>query len=511
MELDKISVQVRPRNPYEAIDLGCVMARQWYLPMLALWLAWALPVMGISYLIFYDQPWWALLLVWWLKPLFESLQLHYISEKLFNDDLSWKAVLPRSHKILFRNLFSKLITRRLAFARSFDMPVGELEGLKSTSRRKRLNTMHRDGNAAGFWLTMIGNGIETTFVLAVFSVAWLFIPMQMSIDFELQKLLDSALLFPVITASGFLAMTLVSPFYVTAGFMLYINRRTWLEAWDVELSFRQLASKHQALTGTVSVILALLIMVSLAATPTPGYANNVDVVNDPELSRNQIIEILEGEDYQNWQSEQAWCFKKADQEDDSSHWYDDALENFIDWLRGLKDRSTPPGDHAAIILMLLEGLLWIALAAFIGYLIYRYRHIIVPRFDPLASPAAQPTGKIFGLELSKNAFDGKVIETASDYWQQGQRREALSHMYRAALSYLVYERKLRLQSSQTEQECMRLCMVTEPEFRSRYFSTLTRHWINLAYAHQVLSDDDFFRLCEQWDQFSTPGQGVHHD
>ena len=51
MNLSKISVQVRPRNPYEAIDLGFVMARRWFIPLVLLWLVPALPVMVVSYLI----------------------------------------------------------------------------------------------------------------------------------------------------------------------------------------------------------------------------------------------------------------------------------------------------------------------------------------------------------------------------------------------------------------------------------------------------------------------------
>ena len=48
MNLSKISVQVRPRNPYEAIDLGFVMARRWFIPLVLLWLIPALPVMVVS-------------------------------------------------------------------------------------------------------------------------------------------------------------------------------------------------------------------------------------------------------------------------------------------------------------------------------------------------------------------------------------------------------------------------------------------------------------------------------
>jgi hypothetical protein len=36
---------------------------------------------------------------------------------------------------------------------------------------------------------------------------------------------------------------LIEPFYIAANFGLYINRRTQLEAWDIELSFRKMAAR----------------------------------------------------------------------------------------------------------------------------------------------------------------------------------------------------------------------------------------------------------------------------
>jgi len=184
VDLSKISVQVRPRNPYEAVDLGFVMARQWLRPLLLLWLIPALPIMLLSYLLFPDQSLWALLLVWWLKPLFESIQLRYVSEKLFDDQVRWQDTLKQAHSIALHHWFTKLVLQRLALSRSFNMPVGELEQLSGTRRSQRLSTLHRGAGSSGLWLTLAGNSLESIFVMAIFSAAWMFIPMQMDIDFD---------------------------------------------------------------------------------------------------------------------------------------------------------------------------------------------------------------------------------------------------------------------------------------------------------------------------------------
>jgi hypothetical protein len=43
-----------------------------------------------------------------------------------------------------------------------------------------------------------------------------------------------------------LVISIVEPFYVAAGFTLYLNRRTELESWDIELGFRTLAARLEA-------------------------------------------------------------------------------------------------------------------------------------------------------------------------------------------------------------------------------------------------------------------------
>ena len=95
MDLSKITARVRPRNPYEAADLGIVMARQWFRPLMLLWLIPSLPLMLVLFFLFRDQPIWAVLILWWLKPLWETLQLQFIAEALFNPDAQWRDVLKQ--------------------------------------------------------------------------------------------------------------------------------------------------------------------------------------------------------------------------------------------------------------------------------------------------------------------------------------------------------------------------------------------------------------------------------
>ena len=499
MDLSKISVQVRPRNPYEAVDLGFVMARQWFIPLLLLWLVPAAPVMLISYLVFMDQPLWALLFVWWLKPLFESIQLRYISEKLFDDGIRWQHSLRQGHKIALHQWFTKLVTQRLAFSRSFNMPVGELEQLKGRRRGQRLETLHRGAGSSGLWLTAVGSSIESILVFGVFSLAWLFIPMEMDIDFDFDMFLSSPLLFPTITIAGFIAMTLVSPFYVCGGFMLYINRRTWLEAWDIELTFRQLSNDYQSRSKSLAAILVFSLLFTQVS-----FSPSAEASITREESQSTILQILEGDDFHEIKEEQRWRWidtpeDKEDEEEESGFLRDLGkwLVNLFDGIGIFKGVS----DWYSVIVTILEALLWGLVIAIFAYLIYRFRGIKAPDLSFGKEAKPPPPSHLFGLDLSQDNLPEDITGAAQQLWQQQQFRQALSLLYRAALTFLVHERHLPLNSSHTEQECLRLCLQHEPEQRGQFFQQLTRHWIALAYAHRPLSDEEFSALCSGWPSF----------
>lgn len=547
MDLSKITARVRPRNPYEAADLGIVMARQWFRPLMLLWLIPSLPLMLVLFFLFRDQPIWAVLILWWLKPLWETLQLQFIAEALFNPDAQWRDVLKQTPKLLRHQWLPKLFVHRWSLSRSFNMPVGELERLSGAQRSRRILTLHRGDGSASVWLTIMGNTIEGLLVTALFSLAWMLVPVEMSVDFEIDDLLNSPLLFPTLAWSGYVAMWVIAPFYVCCGFMLYINRRTWLEAWDIELTFRQLAARqltaHQQTTRhdapvknianqTAPVLLLGLILLgnilhpssaqaasadtsssvaassvtTSATTGTPAStANTITDTLSPEQSQQQIAEILESDVFNEIKTRNSlrWIEDKDDKknpgDDDGSSWFD----NF-DWLKDwLKDTPETKGalDWLAGLPAMLEVLLWGLVIALLAYLIYRFRDFAGQGFRRATPQAKAAPTHLFGMELHRDSLPDDVIAAARALWQQQQTREALGLLYRAALSFLVYERLLPLESSHTEDECVNVCSQQEDAARAGFFRQLTQHWIRLAYAHQAPDTAAFDKLCEHWDGF----------
>src|SRR5512145_3195494 len=83
MELDRLAVQLRLRNPWEAIDLGFAMVRTWMKEVYAPWFTVFLPVCAIALLLL--PPQWATLLVWWLKPALDRVVLHVLAAGVFGE------------------------------------------------------------------------------------------------------------------------------------------------------------------------------------------------------------------------------------------------------------------------------------------------------------------------------------------------------------------------------------------------------------------------------------------
>src|SRR5690606_9039169 len=84
MNLDQLTIEIRPRRAWEAIDLGLLMARRWWWPMLQVWLLITLPLLALVIFLPASWVWLSYALLWWLKPLFERPLLHILSQAVFD-------------------------------------------------------------------------------------------------------------------------------------------------------------------------------------------------------------------------------------------------------------------------------------------------------------------------------------------------------------------------------------------------------------------------------------------
>jgi hypothetical protein len=124
--------------------------------------------------------------------------------------------------------------------------------------------------------------------------------------------------------------------------------------------------------------------------------------------------------------------------------------------------------------------LWTVVAAALAFLLWRFSRSL-PRLSAARQESYRPPEALFGLDLAPQSLPEDVAATASALARERKLREALALLYRASLSQLVHRKGVRLLSSHTEAEVLRL----SPPDASPYLERLTEAWRSCAYAHRA--------------------------
>ena len=487
MNLDKLQVNACTRNGWQAVDLGFLMARAWFRPLLVATLLPMLPVAAVLLLLFRESPFWALFLVWWLKPFWERLPLFIASRRLFDEEADiWQSM----KSFPLKDVLPWLLWRRLSMQRAFDNPVTVLEELRGEQRRGRLRVLHGKYSDVAFGTQFVCFCFELMLCFGIMVMLAFFTPD----DFEFalnDRYGDVTLLGEwVYTLVGIAGMALVVPFHTMAGFALYLNRRIELEAWDIEISFRNLASRKRKEAGGAGLLASLLLAFSLSTLAPAG----VDAAesHDRESAVALIDEVLAGEDFGYQRTVRKWRFKNWDDIDEEDEEIPEWMIEFFEWWEENFDWSTDFSGAAAWLKPLLVLL-------FVGLLIFLIRRYRGPLSRLVGSRRRQSAPEIlFGLDVTPESRPEDVPGQVMSLWGEGKHREALSLLYRASLSRLIDRYELAFRASHTEAECAALVKARGIESLSRYFWNLTDVWRRLAYGHQVPAGDTVQSLCAGW-------------
>ena len=92
----------------------------------------------------------------------------------------------------------------------------------------------------------------------------------------------------MIVASLCCSMGLVDLFSIGAGFGIYVNHRTWVEGWDVELAFRRLGNRLRGIVGMLVIGLVLSLSPSLRADGAGEAIEQVLAHEDFEVHKETI-------------------------------------------------------------------------------------------------------------------------------------------------------------------------------------------------------------------------------
>lgn len=490
MELSNISTVVRPRSSWQAIDLGFRMGREWFMPMVTAYLLLTLPVfLFLQFVLQGELNVWAATIFWWLKPLWERILLAFLSVRQFGETPSVKSQFQMWRKVALRQIIPTLLWRRLSPQRSYNMAIMQLENLSGERRAKRLMQFGGDNQQAAFWLTVVGAHIEVLITFALFILAYLLFPPEYNIGMNLLEIMSASEF--ALSLAGYAAMVLVAPFYIAAGFSLYLNQRTQIEGWDIEITFKRLVERQQARSkrpvGTLMLCIALIGGSMLM--PKPVMAAQQQTTSEQQKVREMAKEILLQPPFTRMETKSYPEFylehKPAESEDTDSK----SME--LGWL-------------GSLLGFLAGSIEWLIAALIIGLIIIiavRYRHAILELIpSQFANNAKETTKVVMGLDIDEASMPDDLVGTAQTLWSQGEKRQALSLLYRGALSELVSRRQLEVHDSFTEGECLSQVRGRTSNEIYHYFEDITRHWQRLAYAAVIPDEQAMTQLFKQWPQ-----------
>jgi hypothetical protein len=240
VQVDALAVRLRPRTPTEASDLGVRLCQHAARSVFPCYVLVAAPVIVLALASFEIASWLPSLVIWWSKPWLDRSILFALSRAAFGQRTTPGDLWRAQRNVWWRQLLFTLTIRRLSLWRSLTEPVYLLEGLSIRRARARVRQIRQKTDGAAFMMTNSFSMAELAVVTAVLSLTFWLAPRGMAPD--VMALLSG-------DAGGFLAVTLpasyalavlfVEPFYVAAGFAMYLNRRAELEAWDIEQEFRR--------------------------------------------------------------------------------------------------------------------------------------------------------------------------------------------------------------------------------------------------------------------------------
>jgi hypothetical protein len=203
------------------------------------YLAVALPLFALFLLTAPIAGWLPMLLVWLSKPWLDRTILFSLSRALFAERTAIADLWAHRREVWVDGLTAALTLQRLSASRSFKQPILQLEGLSGAALRARIRQLTARHRGVARVLTIAFANAELALVLSVLSLQFWFSPHDTQMPQSWLSGWYGAGARPMNAIAYPAAVAFLEPFYVAAGFGMYVNRRVELEAWDIEQEFRR--------------------------------------------------------------------------------------------------------------------------------------------------------------------------------------------------------------------------------------------------------------------------------
>lgn len=536
MNLNEIDIELAERTNPQAVNLGFVTARRYFLPLFSASCLAILPLLLLACLIayFYQAFTIASLLLWWGKPYISRVILLNASRLLFREKIGATEIFGSLKQALKDGLWLNLTFFRLSLARCLTLPIMVLEQLSGKEYRRRVKLISR-GAPSTSAVTIGLLHFEWFLYLNVILGLFMLLPDSVSEPFgrsfyEFMYYGHASefhwLLWLMLPAQA-LCSAIIEVFYVMTGFMMYLNSRIKTEGWHIELAFKQIAERLQAsknnrndnkgrgkkhraamswlfAVGLGAVLTQFPMQTAVAQTavvqatsaqsssqttnPQLPVQNDLSVTLSPEKDKQILKTLLQKE--APFVTKGKWVAKTRPKRYESQKSWDmPNLSNFASVLK---------------IILIVGGLLLI-------YWMIANRDRFIGMFQGIArvQEDLRPT-VMFGLDIRKESLPKDIVGEAQRLLQQGDLQAVLSLLYRGSLASLVHDYDIDIKESDTEGDCLQYAEPHTSLTTFTYFKRLTQRWQSAVYAHRPPGHAEVEQLIKDY-QPAFPHQDNHQD
>ena len=459
----QLSIKVRARTPKEALNLGFMVARLYgfsllrtLLPLWGVAVLLALVVWAVS-----GDPLWAIVVVWWLKPLYERPPLVRLSRLVFHEEADFW----REQKSAFApGIIAELTLLRFARAMA---PVRHalrlLEEVDGRAYRERLRFFRGSGASNGLLFLLM-------LLEAVWLLAMLYVLPPFEIDWSLY-LQDYAAfheaaywLYASLAVLYFPLAALTTLLYVACGFMFYLNRRIISEGWALALDLQALAARLPALLLTVGLAFAVFHV-------PPALAGHA-------------------------QQDKAWVEARVNDEKSGPYaWREVPFQESLD--DGSPVAWQPPGSGFGEVsrVLLIGGA--IVLAAWLLIMVAQHGHRRGHRQKKSSHDAARMQVYHDGAAPSRDA--------ALAQWQAGNMIAALAALYVRLVAEPERHQLPAFIRGESESEYLQRAQAQVSSGQQQFLRDFFALWQRGVYGHEVLARETVRAVIER---YLTLWQGV---
>lgn len=470
MNLEQLQIKLKSRDSWVAVDFGTKLASRWWLRMFGAGLMVIIPFAAIAVVV--DRFWLSLFIVWFMKPVYERAMLSTLSAAVFNDKHS---LLKIAKDVIHCLISFEFFRARFQIRRSVLAPV-YLEELGRGLGTVRRFSLTRSGMAGSTWLMSVGFVFEISLFFILLMTIPGFLPFLSDslivVDYSgtsvpFADYWDYITALPILVTICLFSFVVlaVAPLFVSCGFSVYLNQRTRLEGWDIEIEFRKLIQRIGVILLFVFVIPPSMLRAEVAEHPRYTTADPVirEIADDPMFNREQYI----------------------------------LLPSFLETLVQPREIERPSRNPLA---MLIRILMWMVFLAFVVWLI-----ILFVEKGSFSNPFRRksPRDPLAELYIQSRKLPSDIVDAATTAFNHGRIRFAVGLLYAGAIDRLLKKYACDIEVGSTESECIEAVAGLEPDLQT-VFKDITQTWQHVAFASAAIERSVFSALIQKYrDHFSV--------